>query len=175
MTLKVDEGIGNLFAEEQDTKVVEKIFDDLVKTRIAKDKAEKQAEALKSKDKELVQQLVKAMSVKKLKSFKREDGVSVSTVVKEVFYVKSETKPTFLKTIKKIGWESFVKEDMAWQSIQSQMKALLEKINDENLEDDLKLDAKSKYTKLIRFLDQKTDNNVQVRGLTKLKNKKETK
>lgn len=121
---------------------------------------------------QLEQQLSSILISKNLKSLKTDDGVTLTSVTKKEWYVKSDLKTEFLDDIRKIGDGDLIKSDVNWQTLQSTInlyESSVKKKNEGNATD-IDIEMAAKFDTLEKYLDQKDKRQIKVTGIkTKLK------
>jgi len=144
-----------LFASSENApdKELQALIDRFIVLRKQRIAAEKVADDISAKEDQLEDTLCTAMVSRKLKSIKRTSGVMVIAGQKHEFFIKPESKELFFKHLKTSGDEGLITTTVNYQTLQGHMNRLLES------------GAEKKVLGLKKFLEERTRNQLTVRGL----------
>ena len=111
----------------------------------------------KQRENSLIEHFHSIMRARGLTAFKRADGIGISALTTPCYYVSG--KPTFLSVAKEIGWKGLVKEDIAWGTLQTNMKMLKEQVDMGGSEEAKKYDLLMQHMKCVEKKE------IRIRGL----------
>lgn len=162
---EVPESLAEMF-QEKPTEDIEKLSQELIDCRLAIMEHEASVKKLEVQEEALEASLSQQMIAKNLKSIRRKDGILLTSLIAESFYIKGECKENFFVILKKDPNDAgLIKEEMNWKTLQGYMETLLSSVNGKEIPDLQKQKAMSKYAEIKDFLTIQESKKVRITGL----------
>lgn len=165
---KINEELLKMFKTSPDFTDLKILVNMVVNKRLILTKLENDVKLLKKELDLLNVQLFNTMLQKNLTTLKTSEGITITIYSESAYYIDKAYKEEFLKVARNIGWESFIKEDFSWRSLQVLMKDLKNALTDEGLTTAEKGALKLKVDAIEKCLTENKKNVVRVLGLKTL-------
>lgn len=149
----IPEELTDMFKEEP-TQDIEELSQKLIDVRIALLEHAAAVKKLEETEEAIEASLSKQMIAKNLKSIRRKDGILLTSMVSESFYIKGECKENFFGVLKTYPDDkNLIKEEMNWKTLQGYMETLLDVVNAKEFPDlQRQEEVKKKYAMIKDFL-----------------------